>query len=251
MSLMDNVRKGRKIQPPRVVIYGQEGLGKSTTAASAPNPIFLPTEDGLANIDCHSLPLARSYAEFVDYLGSVCSEPHDYETLVVDSLDWLERLIHADVCRDQKVKTLADIGFNNGPKLALKQWKEVLDGLDYAHRERGMAIILVAHEQVEKFNDPESATYDRFTMRLDKTASPMIREWADAVLFATSKMRVDTQDLGFNKKRTTAKAVGAEGGERILRCLRSPACDAKNRYGIPMEIPLDWAEFAKYLTPQN
>ncbi len=240
---------GKVKQPPRVVIYGMEGIGKSSLSACAPNPLFLKTEDGLANIDCHSMPLAKSYQQFIEQLGEVASEEHDYQYLVVDSLDWLEKLIHADVCREHKVKVLADIGYNKGPEFALKQWKEVLDGLDFAHRERNMGIILVAHDKIEKFNDPESATYDRFTMRLDKLASPIIREWADAVLFATTRMRVNVEDLGFNKKRATAKAVGAEdGGERILKCVRSPACDAKNRYGIPMEIPLLWDEFAKYLT---
>lgn len=246
MSMLATVRTGKARQPPRVVVYGQEGIGKSSLAASATRTIFLPTEDGLGEIDCHQFPLSTSYDEFVERLGSLCTEQHEYETVSVDSLDWLEKLIWGKVCKDANKSHIEDIGYAKGYQFALRYWREVLDGLDHC-RSKGMAVILIAHAKVEKFNDPESAAYDRYTLRLHKDADALVREWSDAVLFATCKMRVQTEDLGFNKTRTTAKAVGADGGERILRCTGSPACIAKNRYGIQGDIPLSWEEFVKHI----
>lgn len=239
-------------EPPRVVIYGQEGIGKSTFAANAPKPIFLQTENGLGRIRTHKMPLATSYRQFMDQLGNVVAGGHDFETLNVDSLDWLEKLIWEDVCKRFNVAHIekADGGYARGYKHALAEWKEVLEGFDAA-RSAGMAIVLIAHARVERFEDPESSPYDRYTLRLHKDADALIREWSDAVLFATRKMRTVTEDAGFNKKRTIAKEVGADGGERVLRCIGSPACVAKNRYDLPAEIPLAWDEFAKYLTIES
>jgi hypothetical protein len=106
-----------------------------------------------------------------------------------------------------------------------------------------MAVICIAHSKVEKFEDPQSAPYDRYTPRLHKHAAALICEWSDAVLFATRKIRTQTDDAGFDRKRTIAHTIGKDGGERILRCVGGPACIAKNRYGISEEIPLLWTAF--------
>jgi hypothetical protein len=251
MSTFDwqnDIIEGVSSEPPRVVVYGQEGIGKSTFASCSPNPIFIQTENGLGRINTKKLPLATSYRQFVDQLGNIVAGGHPFQTLAIDSLDWLEKLIWADVCQRFNVSHIekADGGYARGYKHALAQWKEILDGLDAA-RANGMAIVLIAHAKVERFEDPESSPYDRYTLRLHKDADAMIREWSDAVLFATRKMRTVTEDSGFNKQRTIAKAVGADGGERVLRCIGSPACVAKNRYDLPAEIPLAWDEFAKFL----
>lgn len=246
--MKDLIRKGKQRRPPRVVVYGKQGEGKSTFGASAPRPIFLPTEDGLGEIDCESFPLADSYQQFVDYLGFAATGKHEYETVIVDTLDWLERLIWASVCKRFNVTHIekADGGYARGYKHALTEWKEVLEGLTVC-RDRGMAVILLAHAKVEKFEDPESQAYDRYTLRLHKDADGLVQEWADAVLFATRKFRVQTEDAGFNRTRGIAKAVGADGGERVLRCVGSPSCSAKNRFGITGEIPLSWESFAQHL----
>ena len=110
-----------------------------------------------------------------------------------------------------------------------------------------MAIILVAHAKVENFKDPENPTYDRYTLAVHKSADSYICQWADAILFGTKKKRIHKEELGFNKVRTTAVAIGADGGDRILRTVESPACNAKSRYGHPHEIPLSWEAFAEYL----
>ena len=253
MSLMNQIHTGRRIMPPRILMYGTEGIGKSTTAAQAPHPIFIPTEDGLDQIECDSFPLARRFDEVVSAVSALYSEEHDYQSVVIDSLDWLERLIWDDVCREYGVKNIekADGGYAKGYTHALTQWREALNGLDALRNERGMAVILLAHAKVEKFEDPESVAYDRYSPRLHKHAAALVTEWCDGVLFATRKFRTESEDAGFNRKRSIAVALGTDGGERILRTVGGPSCIAKNRYSLPAELPLSWAALMNAMTNPN
>lgn len=250
MSLLQRIHSGRRHAPPRLMIYGTEGIGKSTTASHAPRSIFIATEDGLDQIDCDSFPLARRFDEVMSAVSALYSEEHPYQTVVIDSLDWLERLIWDDVCREYGVKSIekADGGYARGYTHALTQWREVLDGLDALRNERGMAVVLLAHAKVEKFEDPESVAYDRYSPRLHKHAAALVTEWCDAVLFATRKFRTESEDAGFNRTRNIAVALGADGGERILRCVGGPSCIAKNRYSLPAELPLSWPALMNAMT---
>ena len=250
MSLLKQIHSGPRHAPPRLLIYGTEGIGKSTTASQAPKSIFLPTEDGLDQIDCDSFPLAKTFSDVMSAVSALYSEKHDYQTVVIDSLDWLERLVWDEVCREYGVKSIekADGGYAKGYTHALTQWREVLDGLDALRNERGMCVILLAHAKVEKFEDPESAAYDRYSPRLHKHAAALLTEWADAVLFATRKFRTESEDAGFNRTRSIAVPLGADGGERILRTVGGPACVAKNRYSLPVELPLTWQALMNAMT---
>ncbi len=243
MALMSSVTNGKQSQPPRIMIYGSEGVGKSTFAASAPKPIFIQTEDGLSEIDTSKSPLRTTFDEVILQLQAVRDEEHDYATVVIDSLDWLERLIWDRVCADYGVKSIekADGGYGKGYTHALTYWRQVVKLLNDIRSKRNMAIILVAHAKVERFEDPEHPAYDRYTPRLHKAANSLICEWVDAVLFATRRMRVDA-DTG------KAAPVGADGGERVLRTNGSPAYSAKNRYSLPSEIALSWQAFVDGLT---
>ena len=237
-NLLETIITGKQQRGPVLAVYGPEGVGKSTFAASAPKPIFLQTEDGLGELDCSKFPLCQTYADVVEQLKAVRDGEHDFQTICIDSLDWLERLIWDRVCADYGVKSIekADGGYGKGYTHALTYWREVVKLLGEIRAKRQMAIILVAHAKVERFEDPEFPAYDRYLPRLHKAACSLICEWVDAVLFATRRMRVDS---------TTGKAapVGADGGERILRTNGSPACIAKNRYGLPGEMPLSWDAF--------
>ena len=238
MGMLDTIQSGRENRPPRIMIYGSEGVGKSTFAASAPNPVFIQTEDGLGELDCRKFPLAHSLSEVLAQLTALRDEQHDFQTVVVDSADWLERLIFDEVCREYGVRNIekADGGYGKGYNHALTHWRKVVNLLQELRDKRGMMVILVAHAKVERFEDPENAAYDRYTPRLNKHAASLIAEWVDAVLFANKKFRV-------TKDRAIAAPIGADGGERIIRTVGSPACIAKNRYGLPGEIPLSWAAF--------
>ena len=241
MSMLESIKSGRENKPPRIMVYGQEGVGKSTFGASAPGAIFVQTEDGLGEIDCHKFPLAKSFTDVVNELTALRDEPHEYKTVVIDSLDWLERLIFDEVCKEFGVRSIekADGGYGKGYVDALVHWRKVLSLLDDLRNQRGMMVILVAHAKVERFEDPENMAYDRYAPRLHKHAASLISEWVDAVMFAMKRMRVSKD----GDARAIASPIGADGGERILRTNGSPACVAKNRFGLPNEIPLQWDAF--------
>jgi hypothetical protein len=242
MSLLENIKSGKESMPPRIEVYGVEGIGKSSFAASAPNAIFIPTEDGLSEINCHRFPLANSFSEVMEALNALYQEKHDFQTVAIDSLDWLERLIFDEVCREYGVRSIekVDGGYSRGYVHALTQWRKIISFLEALRDEKGMACILIAHSKIEKFEDPESSAYDRYSPRLHKHANALISEWVDAVLFATRKFRTQKEDAGFNRERTIAAPIGAEGGERIMRTVGGPACMAKNRFKLPAELPLSW-----------
>jgi hypothetical protein len=242
LSLLKSIQRGKQSLPPRFVVYGTEGIGKSTLGAQCPVPVFISTEDGVSEIECDKFPLASKFDEVVSCINTLLSEQHEYQTLVIDSLDWLERLIWDDLCRQYNVASIekVDGGYAKGYSHALGHWRHLLALLNRLRLERDMIIMCIAHAKVEKFEDPEATSYDRYSPRLHKHACSLVCEWADAVLFATRKIRVETQDSGFNRKRGVAHGVGKDGGERILRTIGGPACVAKNRFGLPEQLPLSW-----------
>lgn len=226
-------------EPPRIVMYGDGGVGKSSFAAQAPNPIFLQLEDGLTSIRCHKFPISRTLNDANENLDGLIHEQHDYQTVVIDSLDWLERLIFDALCVEWNVSSVekVDKGYGKGYTYALTYWREFIYRLDRL-RERGMTIVCLAHAKIEKFEDPESSAYDRYFPRLHKNAAALMVEWSDVVLFARKKIITKTEDAGFNRKRTTASGLG---NERVMRTSGGPACFAKNRYNLPDELPLSWS----------
>ena len=240
MTLMDQIQRGVIQSPRRTLVYGTQGIGKSTFGAMAERPIFIQTEDGLGGIDCERFPLAGKYGDVINALAALYTEEHQYLTVVVDSLDWLERLIWAKVCEDRNVESIEDIPYGKGYVFALTQWREVLAGLDAVRNERGMAVILIAHAQIEKFANPETETYDRYSPRLHKQTSALIQEWCDEVLFATYAVHTKTTDEGFGRRRI--QGIGT--GERIIRTTERPAHVAKNRLNLPDQIPLDYRAYA-------
>ena len=243
MKLLEQIHSGRKPAPRRVLTYGVHGVGKSTFGSMSPKPVFVQTEDGLGEIECDRFPLAETYDQAIAALSELYSEKHPYRTVVVDSLDWLERLIWADVCRKRLVESIEDIGYAKGYVFALTQWREFLEGLSALRNDRGMMVVLIAHAKIERFENPETESYDRYVPRLHKLASQVVQEWCDEVLFATYKVYTKVTDEGFNRK----KAKGCGSGERIIRTTERPAHVAKNRLNLPDELPLDWNEYAKYL----
>jgi hypothetical protein len=250
MSLMTQVQRGRMAKPPRILVYGTEGIGKSTFGSQSPKPIFVQTEDGLDELDCDKFPLATNYDDVLTALTELKTQPHDYESIVIDSLDWLERLIWDKLCAQNGVNSIekVDGGYARGYTHALTYWREIIDQLNVLRSGRGMVVVMIAHSKVERFEDPESSPYDRYSPRLNKHAAALVSEWSDAVLFATRKIRTQSEDTGFNRKRTIAHAIGKDGGERILRCVGGPTCVAKNRYDITDELPLSWAAFIHALS---
>ena len=144
MTLLNQVLRGRLPAPRRVMLYGVHGIGKSTFGAMAPKPIFIQTEDGLGEIDCDRFPLATAYEQVIDSLAELLNENHAYQTVVIDSLDWLEQLIWSDVCRERGVVNIEDIPYAKGFTLALTRWRKFLDRLSDLRAGRGMLTVRCA-----------------------------------------------------------------------------------------------------------
>ncbi len=246
LSGLGMIQRGKERTPPRIVIYGPEGIGKSTWAASAPHPIFLATEDGLHAIDCNRFPICRTFSQVEEYLQLLLDEPHTYRTVVLDSADWLERLIWDQLCRSSGCSSIekVDGGYAKGYTAALGLWRKVLAKLDELRDIKKMAAILVAHAKCEKFEAPGMPAYDRYSPRLHKLSCALVCEWADVVGFAQTRMRIKVEESGFGRERGIALASGVEaGGERFLSVVGAPSAVAKNRYAITADLPLAWKPF--------
>lgn len=222
-SILSSITRGRTLDAPRIILYGMEGIGKSTFAANFPSPIFIQTEDGLGMIDCAKFPLAKSFDEVFQELVALETEPNEFKTIVIDSLDWLERLIWDKVAQDSKVNNIEQIGFGKGYTMALTFWRIVLDHLEALHKQ-GKIILLLAHAIAEDYSDPEVNSLKRFTPRLHKTARSLVAEYVDVILLAT---------------RAFGAAKGDQNNPRIVRTEASPYQVAKSRFSIPAELPLD------------
>lgn len=228
---LPGVIKGRQVRPPRICIYGVQGIGKSSLASYFPKPIFLNLEDGLDGIDCESFPVSRNLGDIIGTLKLLETEKHSYKTLIVDSIDWCEKVLHEHVAALNNVRDVGEISFGKGYAQSLALWCDLLRLFD-ALRDRGMIIILVAHSKITRFEDPMQSSYDRFCLDLRDKVASMISEWCDAIFFMNYK--VYTRKVGEAFGQEIVKATGV--GERVLHTQERPSFVAKNRYQLPEEI---------------
>ncbi len=240
---LQSIQRNKANAAPRIFLYGVEGIGKSTFGAMAPNPIFIPTEDGLGQLDVDHFPLCKSTDDIMAAIGSLYEGQHDFKTVVLDSVDWAESFIFREMEARYDAK---DLAYGKGAVIASEQWRSILEGLDFLRNEKGMTVILIAHCQIKRFESPEVEPFDRYQPKLQDRSSAILREWADAVLFANWQTVTKKEDAGgFNKERYR----GISTGQRLLHTSERPAHMAKNRYSLPDTIPLDWNEFNKLVNP--
>jgi hypothetical protein len=227
--------------PNRCIIHGVEGVLKTSFGCCAPRPIFLITrnETGLLTlIDSGQVPETAHFPELASWeelqsaIDALTRDPHDYRTLVIDTLNGAERLCHEHVCqRDFEGKWGRD-GFRaymTGYDVSLAEWRQLLNGLDQLRAARRMSILALAHSRITTFKNPEGADYDRYTVDLHHKTWGLTHKWADMVIFANFVAHVESR-----KNEPRAKARG--GARRVLFTTRTAAFDAKNRYGLPEEI---------------
>lgn len=244
-----SVTRGPAITPPRLVIYGPHGVGKTTFISEAPAPILLPTEDGKGRLDMPSFPIAKTYAEISEAVGALLNDDHEFQTLGVDSLDWLEPIIWRETCARNGWADIETPGYGKGYTAALDVWRELFDGFVALREAKGMQVILAAHTEIKSFNDPSNDPYDRYQIKLQPRASAIVQEWADAVLFCNYRSYVQKTDKGF--KKMVSRGIGL--GERVLYTEERPSHYAKNRYGLPAELAMpkgqSYSNFATHVFP--
>ncbi|MCS6902391.1 MAG: ATP-binding protein [Myxococcales bacterium] len=233
MSLT-NITRGKQERPLRVIVYGVEGVGKSTFASQAPNPIFLCSEDGTSQLDVARFPSPHTWSEVLEAIRVLTHEEHPYKTLVIDTLDWLEPLCWHHVCQQNGKESIEDFGYGKGYVLAVEHWRQLLGRLDILVRNRRMNVILVAHGAVRRVDDPQTGPFDRYRMKLHDRTSDVLREWVDAVLFARHEV------VTFERN---GKTRGRSSGARVIHTTWTAAYDAKNRFDLPDTLPLAWDEF--------
>lgn len=243
ISLASISKTTRCSAPPRIVVHAQQGVGKTTFAAGAYKPIFLPFEDGLTGLEVDAFPLLTNYADTIAALDTLAEGGHEFGTVVLDSLDWLEPVIWKQVCIDAGKGSIEEIPYGKGYTEAGNYWRQLLAKLDVL-RARGMAVILIAHTEVKRFDAPDMDAYDRYQIKLHRVAAGLVIEWADIVGFAQMETALKKEKQGFSDR-----VRGISTGRRVLRTNEAAAYMAKNRYSLPDPLPLEWPSLMAALNP--
>jgi hypothetical protein len=237
---LESIAKGQRLLPPKVVLYGVGGIGKTSFAASAPRPIFIMTEEGQGSLDFERFelrpeePVVKTWQEIIDCVTVLASEDHDYQTVVIDTLDFAEPLLHTHTAEKYGKADIEAFGYGKGYGYALDEFRVLLTGLDWLRNKKGMIILLLAHCESKKFENPDSDSYDRWKLRLRDNLAALVHDWSDALLFCNYRAYIVKEDAGFNKERS--RGVGQ--GERVVFTEARPAWQAKNRYSLPSELVL-------------
>ena len=224
----------------KVVVYGPEGIGKSTLAAHFPRPVFIDTEGSTRHMDVSRTDKPSSWTMLMEQVQYVRSDPGVCSTLVIDTADWAEQLCIASICADKKLSGIEDMGYGKGYVYLAEEFGRLLNVLEEIVG-RGVHVVLTAHAMMRKFEQPdEMGAYDRWELKLQKKTSALVKEWSDLLLFANYKtLSVAADDKG--------KKFKAQGGRRVIYTSHHPCWDAKNRLGLPEELPLDFSALAQYI----
>lgn len=223
----------------KAVIYGPEGIGKTTFASMAPDPLFIDTEGSTTRLNVKRLPAPTSVSMIMEEIFYVRNNPGICQTLVLDTADWAERMCRDAVCSKYSKAGLEDFGYGKGYTYMYEDFGKILNTLDEVV-ERGIHVILTAHAAMRKFEQPnEDGSYDRWELKLVNSQkcsiANMVKEWADMVLFANYETIVVKNEEKKNK---------AQGGKRVMYTAHHPCWDAKNRFGLAEKLPFDFAQVA-------
>lgn len=230
-----NITKGKIKSPLKVVIYGTEGIGKSTFASRFPSPLFIDTEDSTKNLDVARFDKPTSWSMLMQQIKYTKDNPDICKTLVIDTADWAEQLEIEDLCARKKWSGIEDAGYGRGYQYSAEEFGKMLNALNEVIAV-GINVVVTAHACLRKVELPEEmGSFDHWEMKTSKKVAPMLREWADMVLFANYETIVVTTDSKKNK---------AQGSRRVMYTEHHACWDAKNRAGLAPKLPFDYAEIA-------
>ena len=227
------ITKGKIVRAQRMVVYGVEGIGKTTFASMFPSPLFIDIEGGSSHLNVDRTPTPSSWQHLISIVAELAKDDLlGYNTLVLDTMDWAERLAVEDLCNRLGYDGLGgNDDYGKSYSMLVRMEGELLDSLsDIA--DRGVHVIILAHSTIRRFEMPEEmGAYDRYEMKLERKTAPLIREWPDALLFLNYKTRLTVEKKGARPK--------ASGKDRICYTDHAATHDAKNRLGLPAEIMFD------------
>lgn len=234
-----NITKGIIPGAKKVVIYGPEGIGKTTFASRFPFPVFCDTEGSTKAMDVARFDAPQKWEDIFTAVNYVMQDPSCCKTFVLDTADWAEMMCIKYTCDKGGVNGIEDFGYGKGYTYTQENFKKLLDKLDKLI-ELGINVVITAHAKMRKFEQPdEMGAYDRWEMKLSRQVAPMLKEWADMVLFANYKTYVVEDDKTKSKK--------AQGGKRVMYATHNPCWDAKNRYGLEDCLPFEYSAIKKVI----
>lgn len=229
---ISSLRKVRVDQPPRVLIYGPPKMGKTTLASEFPAPVFIQTEQGESGaLELDSFGHLQTFQEVDEALLALFNEDHAFGTVVIDSLSELEKLVVAEACRRNGWKNIEQPGYGKGYVAADAIWQELLTALNMLRAQRNMAVVMIAHANIERFDDPQTQSYSRYEIDLHKNVRALMQREVDAILLVKQDVALIKEKTGFGAER----AIG-QGAARWIYCEGSPAYTAGNRYGMPDKL---------------
>ena len=243
---LSSISRTKRMRAPKIVIAGPGKIGKTTFASQAPNAVGILTEDGADAVDASAFPLCSSLHDVYSAISTLLKDKHDFESVFIDSLDWLEPLLHQHVCEANKWASIESPGYGKGYIAAAEEWRNLLSGLEALRAQRNMAIILIAHDKIKRFESPLHEGYDQYTLKLHDRAGALVQEWADVIGWANYRIVTTQSDAGYGNKETKARTTG----ERILHVEPHPAHMGGNRFGLK-NMPLSWEAFAAALAANN
>ena len=235
---------GKQKRAVKVVIYGTEGIGKSTFAQNFPDPLFLDLENGTSQLDVKRVEWERKdWKELIDCVGALMFSDI-CKTIVIDTADAAEMLCVEDICTKNNKTSIEDFGYGKGYQVLAENYNQLIKACNDCV-EQGKNVVIIAHSFLRKQELPdESGAFDRYEMKLSKKVAPLLKEWADMLLFFNYKTDVYTDEKTKSKK--------ARGAKRIMYTTHTAVLDAKNRFGLPDEMPMDFAGIAHiFETPQD
>ena len=235
-----NITSGPTATAQKVVLYGVEGIGKSTFASQFPNPVFIDTEGSTSNMNVQRLDNPNSWQMLLDEVNYV-KQTKICSTLIIDTADWAETLANQHIIARNGITSIEDLGYGKGYTMVKEEFGKLLNLLSEL-TDDGINVVVTAHAELKKKEEPDQmGAYDRYQLKLSRQCAPLLKEWSDMVLFANYETTIVTDSKTKSKKAT--------GGQRVMFTTHHPAWDAKNRHNLPEKLPFDFSSIAQLFQP--